>query len=201
MTDREQLEFIVRCDPTFLIRYIKEATNYDAKMLEVVFELAKEKARAALASSDAQADGGKGQSVAIYQVLDPIDGGWSDGPRSLYDATDGAFRRIVYTAPQAESEGEAAQFKETLHDRLNQYEIPTQLGVVAIMKVIEQVYQSFTAMQAECEPREALTDERISEIIEEFDGGSWIDGEYRIDCKDMMRLARAIEQAAKENQS
>ncbi|SDR37050.1 hypothetical protein SAMN05443245_5178 [Paraburkholderia fungorum] len=36
----------------------------------------------------------------IYQVLDPIEGGWSDGPRSLYDATDGAFRRIVYTAPQ-----------------------------------------------------------------------------------------------------
>jgi hypothetical protein len=37
---------------------------------------------------------------AIYQVLDPIEGGWSDGPRSLYDATDGAFRRIVYAAPQ-----------------------------------------------------------------------------------------------------
>lgn len=36
----------------------------------------------------------------IYQVLDPIEGGWSDGPRSLYDATDGAFRRIVYAAPQ-----------------------------------------------------------------------------------------------------
>jgi hypothetical protein len=37
-----------------------------------------------------------------------------------------------------------------------------------------------------------LTDERISEIIEDFDGGSWIDGEYRIDCKDMMKLARTL---------
>jgi hypothetical protein len=153
---------------------------------------------AALASRDAQADGGKGEAVAIYQVLDPIDGGWSDGPRSLYDATDGAFRRIVYNAPQAESEGEAAQFKEALHDRLNQYEIPTQLGVVAIMKVIEQVYQSFTAMQAECAPREAL-------------GGDWLWSELMDYCKaqgiapatqtrlfEIVKRARAIEQAAKE---
>ncbi|MFM0330690.1 hypothetical protein [Paraburkholderia strydomiana] len=40
---------------------------------------------------------------AIYQILDPIEGGWSDGPRSLYDATDGAFKRVVYAAPPAQS--------------------------------------------------------------------------------------------------
>jgi hypothetical protein len=42
----------------------------------------------------------------------------------------------------------------------------------------------------------ALTDDRISEIIDEFDDCSWIDGELRIDCKDMMRLARALLAAA-----
>jgi hypothetical protein len=40
---------------------------------------------------------------AIYQVLDPIEGGWSDVPQSLYDATDGAFKRIVYTVPPAQT--------------------------------------------------------------------------------------------------
>jgi hypothetical protein len=41
-----------------------------------------------------------------------------------------------------------------------------------------------------------LTDERISEIIDEFDGCSWIDGELRIDCKEVMRLARTLLAAA-----
>ncbi|MEZ2310808.1 hypothetical protein AB6809_29610 [Paraburkholderia sp. RCC_158] len=51
---RKQLEFIERCDPTFLIMHVKERTNYDAKALEKVFELAKILARALLAqTSDA----------------------------------------------------------------------------------------------------------------------------------------------------
>jgi hypothetical protein len=44
--------------------------------------------------------------------------------------------------------------------------------------------------------RIALTDDRVSEIIDEYDDCSWIDGELRIDCKDMMRLARALLAAA-----
>jgi hypothetical protein len=105
--DREQLEFIVRCNPTFLIRHIKEATNYDAKMLEVVFELAKEKAHAALASSDAQADGGKGE--AIYQTQ-MVGNAWADVSREEYERTLKRFpqwARVIYTAQLAECNGEA----------------------------------------------------------------------------------------------
>ncbi|MFT4064334.1 DUF551 domain-containing protein [Paraburkholderia sp.] len=42
---REQLEFIQRCDPTFLIMHVRERTMFDAKLLERVFELAKDQAR------------------------------------------------------------------------------------------------------------------------------------------------------------
>ncbi|CAG9229359.1 hypothetical protein [Burkholderia vietnamiensis] len=48
--EREQLEFIQRCDPSLLIHHIKESTNFDAKLMESVFDLAKSHARMLLAA-------------------------------------------------------------------------------------------------------------------------------------------------------
>ncbi|WP_185731704.1 hypothetical protein [Burkholderia contaminans] len=45
---REQLELIVRCDPSLLIYYIKKSTGFDSKLVEQVFELAKDRARTLL---------------------------------------------------------------------------------------------------------------------------------------------------------
>ncbi|NTX18035.1 hypothetical protein [Burkholderia cepacia] len=53
---REQLEFIERCDPSFLIRHINEATNFDGKLMERVFELAKEQARTLLAGGESRTE-------------------------------------------------------------------------------------------------------------------------------------------------
>jgi hypothetical protein len=105
------------------------------------------KARELLASSDAQAGGGKDEAVPV---------GYAGG----MPGTSGGFTMAAFDAST----------------------VPPGSAL-------------YTAPQAECAPHEGLTDERIREIIEEFDGGSWVDGKYRID---MMRIARAIEQAAKE---
>jgi hypothetical protein len=43
--EREQLEFIERCNPDFLIMHVRERTMFDANMLAKVFELAKTQAR------------------------------------------------------------------------------------------------------------------------------------------------------------
>jgi hypothetical protein len=50
MTDEQktQLEAIVACRPDFLLHHIEHDTNYDAKLLKKVFELAKERANALL---------------------------------------------------------------------------------------------------------------------------------------------------------
>ena len=45
-------------------------------------------------------------------------------------------------------------FKDALIDRFDQYPIPSQLGVTAIMKVIKQFHGGYTAPQAKCAPRE-----------------------------------------------
>lgn len=37
----------------------------------------------------------------IYQILDPTEGTWTDCDKKAHDSTDGAFARIVYTAPQS----------------------------------------------------------------------------------------------------
>ena len=50
MSEREQLELIVKCDPTWLLIDIKKNTHFDAALLEKVFELAKAQARSILAS-------------------------------------------------------------------------------------------------------------------------------------------------------
>lgn len=42
---RQDLEFIERCDPTFLVMHVRDRTMFDATMLEKVFELAKTQAR------------------------------------------------------------------------------------------------------------------------------------------------------------
>jgi NADH pyrophosphatase NudC (nudix superfamily) len=63
--EREQLELIVRCDPTWLLMDVKNNTLFDAALLEKVFELAKEQSRAALSS---RADGGKDSSDAEKMV-------------------------------------------------------------------------------------------------------------------------------------
>lgn len=47
---REQLELIERCQPDLLLMHIRENTAFDVALLERVFELAKERARALLAS-------------------------------------------------------------------------------------------------------------------------------------------------------
>lgn len=47
---REQLELIERCQPDLLLMYIRENTAFDVALLERVFELAKERARALLAT-------------------------------------------------------------------------------------------------------------------------------------------------------
>lgn len=46
--DRQQLELINRCDPSWLILHLKENTSFDAALLEKVFALAKERAAAML---------------------------------------------------------------------------------------------------------------------------------------------------------
>jgi hypothetical protein len=45
--------------------------------------------------------------------------------------------------------------------------------------------------RADAEKDAALTDARIEHEIE-ISGGYWVDGEFRIDCKDLMTLCRAI---------
>lgn len=42
--EREQLEMIVRSDPSLILRHLEENTNYDAKAVAKIFELAKERA-------------------------------------------------------------------------------------------------------------------------------------------------------------
>jgi hypothetical protein len=48
-----------------------------------------------------------------------------------------------------------------------------------------------TPERADAEKDAALTDEQIEHEIE-ISGGYWVDGEFRIDCKDLMTLCRAI---------
>ena len=43
---REQLELITRCDPSFVLMYLEEGELYDVKLVSKVFDLAKERARA-----------------------------------------------------------------------------------------------------------------------------------------------------------
>lgn len=45
---REQLDLITRSDPTFIVMHLREQTNFDAALVQKVFELAKERARALL---------------------------------------------------------------------------------------------------------------------------------------------------------
>jgi hypothetical protein len=109
--EREQLELIVRCDPTWLLMDVKNNTHFDAALLEKAFELAKEQARAALSS---RADGGKGE--AVYQVrgkLDP-DYGWTDHRKKDFDVmrSDLFEKRVLYTTPQAECAPREAVFPE-----------------------------------------------------------------------------------------
>ena len=47
---RDELSFVGKCDPSFLIRSVKDNTNFDAKVLERVFDLAKERAAELLAA-------------------------------------------------------------------------------------------------------------------------------------------------------
>lgn len=51
---REQLELVVRCDPSLLIYYIKKSTGFDPKLVERVFELAKDQARTLLVASKSE---------------------------------------------------------------------------------------------------------------------------------------------------
>ncbi|KVH64437.1 hypothetical protein WS89_03915 [Burkholderia sp. MSMB1072] len=51
---REQLELVVRCDPSLLIYYIKKSTGFDPKLVERVFELAKDQARTLLSASQSE---------------------------------------------------------------------------------------------------------------------------------------------------
>jgi hypothetical protein len=50
--ERTQLDGIVRCDPSWLLMDIKENSAFDAKVVEKVFELAKQQARAILAAKE-----------------------------------------------------------------------------------------------------------------------------------------------------
>jgi hypothetical protein len=43
--DREQLELIVRCDPSVLLRHLKEDTGFDSNLIARMIELGKERAR------------------------------------------------------------------------------------------------------------------------------------------------------------
>jgi hypothetical protein len=52
---KEGLEKIVNCHPDLLLYHIEHDTNYDAKLLKVVFELAKERANALLESGEQEA--------------------------------------------------------------------------------------------------------------------------------------------------
>jgi len=66
---REELEFIGRCDPTFLITHVKERTSFDAKLLERVFELAKTQARTLLAQTSDAANGAMGEQEALLRKI------------------------------------------------------------------------------------------------------------------------------------
>jgi hypothetical protein len=50
--ERKQLDGIVRCDPSWLLMDIRENSAFDAKIVEKVFELAKQQARAILAAKE-----------------------------------------------------------------------------------------------------------------------------------------------------
>lgn len=56
MSEREQLEAIAKCDPSWLLMDIKENSVFDAAVLEKVFVLAKERASALLSASEASAE-------------------------------------------------------------------------------------------------------------------------------------------------
>jgi hypothetical protein len=55
MSERDQLDLIVCCDPQWLIEDVRHNTAFDANLLEVVFALAKERAGALLAASEERA--------------------------------------------------------------------------------------------------------------------------------------------------
>lgn len=54
---RKELALIGRCNPDLLLTHITQDTNYDAKLLARVFELAKERATALLAATDSEQSG------------------------------------------------------------------------------------------------------------------------------------------------
>jgi hypothetical protein len=62
---RKELEFIERCDPTFLIMHVKERTMFDSDMLKKVFELAKEQSRALIGTPAAPKEGWTDADVEV----------------------------------------------------------------------------------------------------------------------------------------
>ncbi|KVQ35713.1 hypothetical protein WK03_35180 [Burkholderia cepacia] len=62
---REQLEFIERCDPSFLILHVKERTMFDSEMLKKVFELAKTQARSMVGTPESPLDDWTDASVVV----------------------------------------------------------------------------------------------------------------------------------------
>jgi hypothetical protein len=65
---------------------------------------------------------------------------------------------------------------------------------VALGKKFWGILPNHAAPQANPAPS-VLTDEQISAIVDEFDACSWIDGECRIEGRDMVKLCRALLQA------
>jgi hypothetical protein len=86
---REQLRLIQRCDPSFLLLSVKGHTNFDAALLEKVFELAKEQARALLDASAAPAS-----DSAVFDALEKLAKGFTR-------PTDRQFMRHVISTTRA----------------------------------------------------------------------------------------------------
>jgi hypothetical protein len=101
-----------------------------------------------------------------YGILEdgPDDSDKAHAEHLLAKAIKGA-RTILANDAEQHRALSALRFKEALHDHFNEYPIPTQLGVVAIMKHIEKVYAILLANGG----RESAVERGLFATPEEYD--------------------------------
>lgn len=128
-------------------------------------------------------------------------GDWKDTSEDAYQLTSEKNRRILYTAPQpatvmAQPLGWAWERRYSNGGYTREFKV-SQSDAIAMTEHFgahsgtnDVVYPFFSKPPATV--KAGVTDEQISEIIENADGVRCVDGEYSIEGRDLMNLARAL---------
>lgn len=72
----------------------------------------------------------------------------------------------------------------------NQWNFPRKAGKLG--KTLAPINEPEGVVAPASPPASVLTDEQIGAIVDEFDACHWVDGECRIEGRDMMKLCRAL---------